>query len=275
MNQLPKSKRFNVGKIKWTLVHFKSIECMVEVLMFGSSKYFTIFAPELEKRLEKWNVKTVRKTELLEQKNFVQVAMKDNCLIRILSVKELSKNIEKSITKKTLINLKRIIETEKSLEVPIQNIRQGEEILSTLENMESHQKNLTKERKKVVSFVKKNLPLCTQTTTITLGNLEVCFAVSAITGLDSSTTTLRILEELLNISIDPDLIFKKGEGNWKIGLNLKEIEDSMQRHLASLIDGEIRDPESGLYHIGHIMCNSMFWMYHYTKNKNKENEENY
>jgi len=104
MSQLPKSQRFNVGKIKWTLVHFKSIECMVEVLMFGAKKY----APD----------------------------------------------------------------------------------------------------------------------------------------------------------------------NWKIGLNLKEIEDSMQRHLASLIDGEIRDPESGLYHIGHIMCNCMFWMYHYTKNKNKENEEN-
>jgi hypothetical protein len=247
---------------------------MVEVLMFGSSKYFTIFAPKLEKTLEKWNVKTVRKTELLKQKDFVQVAMRDNCLIRILSVKELSMNTEKSITKKTLINLESITKTGKNLEVPIQNTNRGEEILSILENMESHQKNLTKERKKVVNFVEKNLPLCTQTTTMTLGNLEVCFAVSAITGLDSSMTTLRILEELLDISIDSSLVTNKGEGNWKISLNLKEIEDSMQRHLASLIDGEIKDPESGLYHIGHIMCNCMFWMYHYTKNIKDAEEKN-
>lgn len=59
---------------------------------------------------------------------------------------------------------------------------------------------------------------------------------------------------------------KYSPDNWKIGLNLKEIEDSIQRHLASLIDGEIKDPESGLYHIGHIMCNCMFWMYHHNKN---------
>lgn len=31
--------RFNIGKLKWSLVSFKSLEPMVRVLMFGASKY--------------------------------------------------------------------------------------------------------------------------------------------------------------------------------------------------------------------------------------------
>ena len=53
--------------------------------------------------------------------------------------------------------------------------------------------------------------------------------------------------------------------NWKKGLDLKEILESMQRHLAALMDGEEFDKESGVSHMGHIQCNAMFYNYH--KNK--------
>lgn len=49
--------------------------------------------------------------------------------------------------------------------------------------------------------------------------------------------------------------------NWKKGLDKKEILESMQRHLAALIDGEQNDPESGLSHMGHIQCNALFYNY--------------
>lgn len=52
-----------------------------------------------------------------------------------------------------------------------------------------------------------------------------------------------------------------GDHNWKKGLPPLEILESMQRHLAALMDGETNDPESGLPHIGHIMCNAMFYSY--------------
>ena len=55
--------------------------------------------------------------------------------------------------------------------------------------------------------------------------------------------------------------------NWQKGLDKKEVLESLQRHLARLFDGEEIDRESGLHHIGHIMCNAMFFQYH----KNKEN----
>lgn len=56
---------------------------------------------------------------------------------------------------------------------------------------------------------------------------------------------------------------KYAPDNWKKGLDRKEILESMQRHLAALFDGEERDSESRLHHIGHIMCNCMFYSYHY------------
>jgi hypothetical protein len=54
---------------------------------------------------------------------------------------------------------------------------------------------------------------------------------------------------------------KYDDNNWKKGLPPKEVLESMQRHLAALIDGEINDPESGLPHIGHIQCNAMFYQF--------------
>lgn len=54
---------------------------------------------------------------------------------------------------------------------------------------------------------------------------------------------------------------KYAPDNWKKGLDKKEILESLQRHLAALMDGEEIDPESGLPHIGHIQCNAMFYAY--------------
>lgn len=56
--------------------------------------------------------------------------------------------------------------------------------------------------------------------------------------------------------------------NWKKGLDMKEILESMQRHLCSLLDGEVIDPESGLPHMGHVQCNAMFYNYFHNKNNN-------
>lgn len=60
--------------------------------------------------------------------------------------------------------------------------------------------------------------------------------------------------------------------NWQKGLNKTEILESMMRHLAALIDGEMNDPESGLPHMGHIQCNAMFYQYMVNKKEKKESE---
>lgn len=56
--------------------------------------------------------------------------------------------------------------------------------------------------------------------------------------------------------------------NWKKGLKVTEIVESLQRHVNAIMRGEDIDPESGLPHIGHIQCNVMFlgYMFKYRKN---------
>jgi hypothetical protein len=63
---------------------------------------------------------------------------------------------------------------------------------------------------------------------------------------------------------------KYSADNWKKGLDKKEILESIQRHLAALMDGEDIDPESLISHMGHIQCNAMFFNYHYVINKPHE-----
>lgn len=50
--------------------------------------------------------------------------------------------------------------------------------------------------------------------------------------------------------------------NWQKPMDITQILESMQRHLAALFDGEEVDNESGISHMGHIMCNAMFYNYH-------------
>lgn len=55
---------------------------------------------------------------------------------------------------------------------------------------------------------------------------------------------------------------KYAPNNWKKGLSITEICESLKRHLDSFMEGEENCPESGLSHIGHIQCNALFlsWM---------------
>ena len=53
--------------------------------------------------------------------------------------------------------------------------------------------------------------------------------------------------------------------NWQKPMKRDEVLDSMQRHLAALIDGNELDDESGLSHIGHIMANALFYSYHFVE----------
>lgn len=59
--------------------------------------------------------------------------------------------------------------------------------------------------------------------------------------------------------------------NWQKGLDPKEVLESLQRHIARLFDGEEIDQESGIHHIGHVMCNAMFYSY-MVNNQKEENK---
>lgn len=49
--------------------------------------------------------------------------------------------------------------------------------------------------------------------------------------------------------------------NWSNGLSWTETFESLQRHLLAWYTGEDKDPETGLSHIAHVLCNAMFLMH--------------
>ena len=59
---------------------------------------------------------------------------------------------------------------------------------------------------------------------------------------------------------------KYAPNNWKKGLELNKIMDSLMRHIVAIQSGEDIDPESSLPHIGHIQCNVMFYGHFFQKN---------
>lgn len=58
--------------------------------------------------------------------------------------------------------------------------------------------------------------------------------------------------------------------NWSKGLKYTEICESLQRHLYAFLQGEDKDKESKLTHIGHILCNAMFLSYMYLFRKDMD-----
>jgi hypothetical protein len=68
---------------------------------------------------------------------------------------------------------------------------------------------------------------------------------------------------------------KYAPDNWKKGMPVTQVSESLMRHLFAFLRGEDVDPESGCRHISHVMCNTMFLEYimrekpHYDNRKTK------
>jgi hypothetical protein len=54
---------------------------------------------------------------------------------------------------------------------------------------------------------------------------------------------------------------KYSRNNWKKGMPVTQVTESLMRHLFAFLRGEDVDPESGCRHISHVMCNTMFLEY--------------
>lgn len=70
---------------------------------------------------------------------------------------------------------------------------------------------------------------------------------------------------------------KYSKDNWKKGMPVTQVSESLMRHLFAFLRGDDIDPESGCRHISHVMCNAMFLEYilrdkpHFDDRKNSNN----
>lgn len=74
--------------------------------------------------------------------------------------------------------------------------------------------------------------------------------------LDWSLVPMQHLEGMVRV-----LMFgtkKYAPHNWRKGFPPSRITNSLQRHLNAFNTGEDIDPESGLPHTAHILCNALF-----------------
>jgi dATP/dGTP diphosphohydrolase len=60
---------------------------------------------------------------------------------------------------------------------------------------------------------------------------------------------------------------KYSRGNWRKGIPYNRCLDSALRHLLSFKEGETLDPESGIAHLGHAVCNLMFLLRYEADNR--------
>ena len=58
--------------------------------------------------------------------------------------------------------------------------------------------------------------------------------------------------------------------NWRQGMEWSRVISSLLRHTMAFNEGEDIDPESGLPHVYHMMCNAMFLADYYTNNIGKD-----
>ena len=54
---------------------------------------------------------------------------------------------------------------------------------------------------------------------------------------------------------------KYDKHNWKKGMPVTQVGESLMRHLFAFLNGENTDSESGLSHLSHVLCNAMFMEY--------------
>jgi hypothetical protein len=60
---------------------------------------------------------------------------------------------------------------------------------------------------------------------------------------------------------------KYGRDNYKQGMEWSRVLDASLRHILAFANGEDKDPESGLSHLGHALCCLNMLAYYETKGK--------
>jgi hypothetical protein len=302
---MEQSLRYNEGKPQWSLVDFKSLEPMVRVMEYGCQKYTSkkdVTVENILRIIQLWkqlkyvrivaikdelllkdyalraidlqhnqlqNVQNAEKKDNLEVRDYAELVWNEKDLINFLKKdpKEtyISLNIEKDLTLKKEKDLE-VLKEEQTKDT-LNKLNEAH-FLEILNSTELQKIFIFKNVAEVVEYVE-TLKDYTLIMIIKQDYIEEYYVVNATTQLDCLMIIFNLLKKLNYISkktiVENYQIINSGRENWKKGLDLTQILESLSRHLFALMSGEIIDSESQQEHIGHIMANAMFYKYHYEK----------
>jgi len=290
--------RYNTGKRQWSLVDFKSLESMVEVLEYGENKYTLTKTLDIvslfQLCLKPQFVTTVKIVKQLSHEVFVETAIeklpcnlvhvqdvvnihqliKDLCVDPVVSTSEsilLTKRQIKceSTRKSTVIDQKTRIKKEleaKREEIILNMLKKSKEETFSGDSltMESLKSSTYQKFSKDVKSV--NQPQdYTLTIVIQQDGIEEFCVANATTALDCLMIILSYLKKQSviseNLIIKNEFIVISGAWNWCKGMPVSAVSESLLRHMFAFLNGEDKDPESGIDHLGHVMSNAMFLSY--------------
>lgn len=271
--------RYNTGKLRWDLVDWDGLEEMVKVLEKGAIKYTKSCIFNSTNLLNQCHSVKIIQIEKLSPKDFVDHVMTDNLKLLIRNIGR--DKLRTAVLGHMIIPKREKKELEREKEAtPPSNEQQGllqnenVKLLDTVFSTNTISNSLKEAVKSVAQWNGYILTIATQQ-----GSLEEFYVVSATTDLDCLTTIFNVLQERQIISEDTlisnDQLVITGKDNWKKGLHREEILESIQRHLIALFKKEEEDPDPliAAHHMGNIMCNAMFYLYHY-RNKSFSEERN-
>ena len=296
--------RYNEWKLRWSLVDWRSMEPLVQVLEYWARKYtqYLISFEELLLYFQLWKnsdcVIIVTKKNPSVQNDYVlsAIEMLHSQLQHVLVVEKWGNSDHKTnadhVSRKNDSLVTRVnylqgnytnTTTEESLKIlqsigkdiiqerclhDFKNIGSAKHFWDDWNDMEWLKIFTSKDANLVAEYVDQ-LKGYTLIMTIIHDYTETYYVVNAINDSDCLMTLLKLWQKLWLISNDINAQRISGENNWKNPMDKKQILNSMMRHMVKLIDWEEVDSESWLGHIWHIMANALFYSYHSQNNDSK------
>jgi hypothetical protein len=99
------------------------------------------------------------------------------------------------------------------------------------------------------------------------GKPDMTYLLSASYALEGAAEVMRYGDEKYTTRDEEGNVVETGRNNWKRGLSLENCLASLTRHMVRVLEGEQIDPESGLPHLDHLLCNAIFAAYFYNGRK--------
>jgi len=261
----PQAMRFNDGKLQWALIDFKQLEGMVRVLEFGAKKYTSRVSLSYNSLHAAWeSTAPIIETSLFLRGVCVAVATTNGSRPTIPTTVGSKLRIAEHGPLGTVNTSGPTSNSERS-DLDSENITEGSISYSGSRSSDWMSNATVSSRNRDAAFAAARNTYTLITTIRQDSSEEYCVANATTESACSAMMWQEFVRRwnTCNAQLEGSEIVISGRDNWKKGLPMRQQCESMMRHLVAIMDGEVKDKETGEYHWHCIMCNAMFMNHTY------------